>query len=106
MSSFDLVDVGDGKFELSGDMSFMTAEQILRASESSFAGQKNLQIDLSGVKKTDSAGLALLLEWMSRAKHAGGDIQFDAIPEKVHAIAQTADVADLLGHSSSSSSKK
>lgn len=106
VSNFELVDVGEGRFELSGDMSFITAERILRASENAFAGQSNLEIDLSGVKDTDSAGLALLLEWVSLANQTGSDIRFKAIPEKVHAIAQTADVEDLLNHSSSSSSKK
>lgn len=106
MSKFELVDNGEGRFALSGDMSFATAEQILRSSERSFANQHEIEVDMSGVQKTDSAGLALLLEWISSAARSGSSIRFVSIPEKVHLIAQTVEVEDLLNRSHSSSSKK
>jgi phospholipid transport system transporter-binding protein len=106
VSSFDLVDLGAGRFELSGEVSFATAEQILRASQKTFAGQSKIEVDLSGVEKTDSAGLALLLEWVRSSKQAGADIRFLSVPEKVRSIAQTAEVEALLDASHSSSSKK
>ena len=106
MSDFDLADLGDGHFALSGDMSFHTAEQILRASEKSFAQQTCIEVDMSGVRETDSAGLALLLEWISVSCKSDKTICFTGIPEKVLAIAETAEIDDLLGRSHSSSSKK
>jgi phospholipid transport system transporter-binding protein len=87
-------------------MSFHTAEQILQASDKSFAQQPSIEVDLSGVKRTDSAGLALLLEWISRAGRADASICFTGIPEKVLAIAETAEIDALLSRSYSSSSKK
>lgn len=106
MSEFDLADLGEGRFALSGDMSFHTAEQILQASERSFAQQARIEVDLSGVRETDSAGLALLLEWISRSCLAAKVICFTGIPDKVLAIAETAEINDLLNRSHSSSSKK
>lgn len=106
MSDFDLVDHGEGRYQLSGEMSFLTAQKILRASESLFEDQSNIEVDLAGVKNTDSAGLALLLEWISVARQSGANIQFESIPEKVQAIAQTARVDQFLNGSHSSSSKK
>ena len=101
MSNFELSDLGDGRFALLGDMSFDSAEQIRRASQKIFDGQPSIELDLSGVEKTDSAGLALLLEWISWASSSEVALRFLAIPEKVLAIAQTADVDDLLKNRSS-----
>jgi phospholipid transport system transporter-binding protein len=106
VSNFELVDHGAGRFELSGDMSFDTAEQILQASEKLFRRQAKIEIDLGGVQRTDSAGLALLLEWTGRAHQSGTEMRFVAIPDKVRAIAVTAEVQHLLDGSYSSSSKK
>jgi phospholipid transport system transporter-binding protein len=106
VSKFEFADNGAGRFELRGDMSFETAEQILRASEKLFKDQAKIEIDLAGVQRTDSAGLALLLEWTGRAKRADTEISFVAIPDKVRAIAVTAEVEALLGPTYSVSSKK
>ncbi|MGI9248830.1 MAG: STAS domain-containing protein, partial [Woeseiaceae bacterium] len=59
MSEFTLEDRGDGCFALSGEMSFDTAERILKKSEEPFEEHTQLEIDLSGVTLSDSAGLAL-----------------------------------------------
>ena len=77
-------------------MSFDTAEQILQASDRLFRRQATIEIDLAGVRRTDSAGLALLLEWIGRAHQSGTAIRFVTIPAKVRAIAETAEVLHLL----------
>jgi len=96
MADFELNDLGDGRFTLSGAMSFDTAEEILRASESLFEQHNRLELDLSGVTDTDSAGLALLLEWVTWANHTVREIRFAGMPEKIIAIARTTEVDDLL----------
>jgi len=96
VSEFDLRDVGDGRFELSGDMSFATAAEILRASERSFGHFKKLELDLSQVEKADSAGLALLLEWKARARQRTAQIDFVGIPDSLLAIAKTTEVSELI----------
>lgn len=106
VSDFEITETGDGQFAIRGDMSFRTAERILRASTKSFAGKSEIEIDLSSVEKTDSAGLALLLEWMSRARQQDQAIRFAGIPDKLLAIAQTTELDDLLNQSSVTSSSK
>jgi phospholipid transport system transporter-binding protein len=96
MSEFDIKDLGDGRFAISGEMTFATAEQILRASEAPFEEHTQLEIDLSGVTDSDSAGLALLLEWVTWANHSVREIRFESVPEKIHAIATTTEVEPLL----------
>ena len=96
MSDFELADLGDGRFALIGEMSFVTAERILRASEEPFEQHTRIEVDLSGVQKSDSAGLALLLEWITWANHTVREIRFIRMPERVLAIAKTTEVDQLL----------
>ena len=96
VSDFKLTDLGGGKFALSGDVSFRTAESVLRASNGMFDHGGEVQVDLSQVSQTDSAGMALMLEWLSRANNAGGQLRFAGVPEKIKAIAVTAEIDDFL----------
>lgn len=96
MSEFTIEDLGDGKFAVSGDVTFDTAEKILKAAEAAFEDHTQLDIDLAGVTASDSAGLALLLEWVTWANHSVREISFENIPDKILAIAKTTEVEPLL----------
>ncbi len=96
MSKFTLQDQGDGRFVLTGDMSFETAEKILRKSDGLFEQHTRIEVDLSGVEKADSAGLALLLEWITWANHTVREIHYIGMPDRILAIAKTTEVDHLL----------
>lgn len=96
MSDFELKDLGEGNFSLAGEMTFDTAEEILQASEAPFEAHTRLEIDLAGVNKSDSAGLALLLEWVTWANHTVREIRFSGMPQRVMDIAKTTEVDALL----------
>lgn len=96
MSKFELNDLGEGRFALDGEMTFETAERILLASEEPFEQHTRIEVDLSGVTRADSAGLALLLEWITWANHTVREIRFLSMPERVLAIARTTEVEQLL----------
>ena len=96
MSDFALEDLGEGRFALSGELSFDTAERILATSEQPFEEHTQLEVDLSGVTLSDSAGLALLLEWVTWANHTVREIRFSGIPDRILAIARTTEVEPLL----------
>lgn len=96
MSEFMLEDLGDGKFAVSGEMTFDTSEKILRASENLFDEHTQIEVDLSEITGSDSAGLALLLEWVTWANHSVREIRFTGMPEKILAIARTTEVEPLL----------
>ena len=89
MSDFELKRLDDRCFELHGAMSFETADRILRRSEKLFGRYEDVQVDCSGVNDADSAGLALLLEWISQAYRQGGQIHFSGLPKSIVAIART-----------------
>jgi len=96
MNSFDLRESGGGKFALIGEMTFDTADRILKSSERSFSQYPSVHVDLSQVNKADSAGLALLLEWKAQVSQRAGEITFICVPESLLAIARTAEVSDLI----------
>ena len=96
MNKFELKDLGEGRFALNGEMTFETAERILLSSEDPFEQHTRIEVDLGGVTKSDSAGLALLLEWITWANHTVREIRFLEMPERVLAIARTTEVEQLL----------
>ena len=96
MSKFRLIAAGDGRFELTGDMSFDTADAILVESTRSFAGHAAVDVNFARVEKADSAGLALLLEWKSWQRQGRCRVNFSNIPESVLAIARTTQVEHLF----------
>ena len=53
-------------------------------------------MDVSAVETAESAGLALLLGWLTWANHTVREIRFRGMPERVLAIAQTTEVDHLL----------
>lgn len=90
-----LVGRGEGRFALSGELNFDTVPGILRESEREFANQRELSIDLAEVTKANSAGMALLLEWRSRARSNGLELSYSNVPKSIQQIAKVCDV-DLL----------
>lgn len=96
VSKFELRDLGEGRFALVGDMTFDTAERILRTSEAPFEQYTRIEVDFHEVTDSDSAGLALLLEWITWANHTVREIRFVSLPERIVAIAKTTEVDHLL----------
>lgn len=96
MSDYELTEGENGTISLSGHMTFQTAGAILRRSEPLFEKHTRIEVDLSGVTRTDSAGLALMLEWITWANHTVREIRFTGVPDKIRQIAQTTEVDDLL----------
>jgi phospholipid transport system transporter-binding protein len=56
-----------------------------------------LQIDCEGITASDSAGLAVLIEWLAEANRRGRTITFVNIPPGIQAAARISDVESLLG---------
>ncbi len=87
----------DGVVRVSGDLTFATVTAVWRASRPLLAaGGGPLQFDLAGVGRADSAGLALLVEWLRSARDAGVDLVFQAVPAQLLAIARASGVDHLL----------
>lgn len=92
--SFDAT--GPGRFRVGGELSFATAAAALARSRTLFRDHAVIELDLSGVTRGDSAGLALLLEWVTWARANARELQFHHLPEQLLAIAQISEVDDML----------
>lgn len=95
MSSI-LLDPASDSIQLSGELTFATVNGLLMESAALFESISSLNIDLSAVTKSDSAGLALLVEWLRLAKRAGKRIVFANIPEQLLVIADISGLDELL----------
>lgn len=85
-----------GIIEVSGILNFSLVVDLLKSSRPYFSGEKNITFDLGGVEKTDSAGLALLVEWMLMAEKAGQKIAFQHLPKQMLDIARVSGLDEIL----------
>jgi phospholipid transport system transporter-binding protein len=97
-AAFDLAPAGEsGHFRLGGALSFDTARAVLEKGTAAFAGQQRVSLDLSGITHADSAGLAVLLTWVGRARRDGRAISYTGLPPQLARIARVCGVDGLLG---------
>lgn len=86
----------NGVINVSGELTFTTAGQLLTAAPILFEKQSSLEIDLANVTRSDSAGLALLVDWMRYAKNSNKKIVFHHMPTQLLAIANASGLDELL----------
>jgi phospholipid transport system transporter-binding protein len=89
--------VGEGRYQVTGRMTFQTAGSLWEQSKRELNGQGVLTIDFGEVTQVDSAGLSLLLEWISSARQQGLTLRFTQLPAKLLALARISEVENLLG---------
>lgn len=94
--TFSLEPSGPGRLRASGALDFDTAIGALALGRTLMRAGPHWQVDLSGVSSADSAGLAVLLEWLARARAAGQALEYVGLPAQLRAIARISDVEDLL----------
>lgn len=101
-----LASSGAGLIAVKGPVTFATAGALLDSGKTLFAGQPAVTVNLQEVTNVDSAGLALLLEWLRQARAEQRTVTFQGIPEKLFAIARLSGVEALLtgGYSTAGSS--
>jgi phospholipid transport system transporter-binding protein len=97
VSATTLIAQDKDSFRVTGTLTFATARDLLQLSQSLFSQASNLSIDLSAVSAADSAGLALLIEWVRIASRANKPICFLHVPTQLRTLAKISDVEQLLG---------
>ena len=97
MSRARLESLGEGRFRVSGVLDASTASDVLEESEARFAQASRIDVDLGGVGESDSAGLALLIEWLRMARQWQKGIRFANVPAQIEALARISEVEDLIG---------
>ncbi len=95
MSDF-IEQISDDEIQLIGEITKSTVPAVLEATVGKVQQTADLTIDLSRVTRTDSAGLALLFEWMSFAHAHKNQLRFTNLPEQLLAIARASEMDGLI----------
>jgi phospholipid transport system transporter-binding protein len=96
VTSSSLEALGGGRFRVSGVLDARTTPALLSESRDRFASEKSVEVDFAPVTESDSAGLALLIEWMRIARQQRQKLRFSNIPPQIAALARISEVDDLL----------
>ncbi len=86
----------DGCFILSGTLTFKTVPVIWRQGLDLFGEAPSLMLDLSAIKRSDSAGVALLVEWMRFARSHNKPISYINMPQQMLAIVRASSLDAIL----------
>jgi len=90
------LDAETGQIDVSGELTFTTVKDLFVSAPVLFAPIASLEIDLARVMRSDSAGLALLIDWMRSAKQMNKNIVFPNIPAQMLAMAHASGLDELL----------
>jgi phospholipid transport system transporter-binding protein len=95
---FRLAADGSGRLQAEGLLTFASARRArelgLEALEA--AGEGALLIDCQGITVADSAGLAVLLDWLAAARAHGRSLRFAHLPQGLAALGRISEVSELL----------
>jgi phospholipid transport system transporter-binding protein len=87
---------GHGSWLLVGDLSFTTVPALRGGLDMKSANRSRLSIDLAGVTRSDSAGLALLIEWLRESERLGKTVTFMNMPVQMQSIARVCGLDGIL----------
>ncbi|HXA35356.1 MAG TPA: STAS domain-containing protein [Steroidobacteraceae bacterium] len=93
-ASFEALD--GGRARVAGSLHFTTVRALLADGEVAINDGRAESIDLAGVTGSDSAGLALMIEWLSVAKAAGRALHYENLPSQLQQLARLSEVEELL----------
>ena len=97
MSSARIKKLDAHHFQLEGELNITTVPDLLQSMLSQFplVGSE-AHIDLENVTRSDSAGLALLMEWLRLAEQRDIRLRFHNLPNQLQEIARVSDLLPLL----------
>jgi phospholipid transport system transporter-binding protein len=95
---FRLAAGGDGQLRAEGPLTFASARRAreLGLDAIDAADDGVLLIDCQGITVSDSAGLAVLLDWLAAARAQGRALRFAHLPQGLAALGRISEVSELL----------
>lgn len=88
MNKLQIIEQDKGVFVLDGDLTFSSIDKDTVKSLTFLTSAKEVTLDLSRVQLTDSAGLALMIEWIKYARSKRTQTVFKNIPEQLRNLAK------------------
>lgn len=86
-----------GSVRVSGELVFGNAAASLAAINAAVARDGRSALDLSGVTRSDSAGLACVLAVLAQSAERGRRLHLQNMPEGMHLLASVCEVEGLMG---------
>lgn len=96
--SAQLEKISAGHYLVKGQLSFHSVPQLWSEHYDSLLMDESrlINIDLAQIERSDSSGLALLIEWYRWAKKHDKDICFTRMPKQMYQIAHISGLDELL----------
>lgn len=83
-------------WQVQGDLNFETTPELFTSAQEAMSKQIPASIDLAAVERVDSAGVALMLDWIRAARARDKTLQFRNVPDHMMSIAELCGVSHLL----------
>ena len=96
MSTFAIERSATGRIAARGDLDFATAADALKRGLNLMHSERDVDLDLTQVTSGDSAGLAVLIEWLADARARGVKLHYVGVPAQILAVARISDIDHLL----------
>jgi phospholipid transport system transporter-binding protein len=96
-AALSLEPVAPAQYRLSGAVTVANAAALQPQGLAAFAAERGeFTIDLAAVAPIDSAGLALLIDWLAAARNAGAHLRYLNLPAAARTLAHLSEVESLL----------
>ena len=79
-----------------GELDFASVAALWETTRLWFRAESIRQIDLSGVHRSNSAGVALLVQWLRQARRRQVELVFIDVPAQMREIVRVADLEQVL----------
>ena len=96
MSEVVLDKISDTEFSIKGVLMMHTVMSILNELSNNLKSQSEISIDFSAVENSDSAAVALIVSWLSKAKRLNIKIHLLNLPQQILDIAKASDLLEIL----------
>jgi phospholipid transport system transporter-binding protein len=96
VASFELRNVEADRWSLAGELTFATASTAHAAGCVMAASAHDVHVDCAGLGNVDSAGLAVLLDWIAMARARGHCIHLQNLPALLLQLAKISGVDGFL----------
>lgn len=86
----------DSVWKVEGDLNYATSASLYEKARAAMAAQLPASVDLAAVERVDSAGVALMLDWIRAARARQQSLAFHNVPPHMQRIADLCGVAHLF----------
>ncbi len=98
VATVEVVETAPNRLTVTGALTFATARRAYEAGVRTIraAPAGRIEVDCSGVTQSDSAGLAVLINWLACALSRDLGIRFANLPDAIRAVARISEVESIL----------